>query len=81
MLSRQNLKKVLVIAVLVIVFYVFLVMPGIQRQVSGETRALLPLRSDPTRATTSRQSSTSARILSTDRSTSTSPITGSPSRA
>ena len=40
MLSRQNLKKVLVIAVLVIVFYVFLVMPVLQRQVSGETRAL-----------------------------------------
>jgi DMSO/TMAO reductase YedYZ molybdopterin-dependent catalytic subunit len=40
MISRQTLKKVLVIAVIAIVFYLVIVMPVLQRQVSGETRAL-----------------------------------------
>jgi DMSO/TMAO reductase YedYZ molybdopterin-dependent catalytic subunit len=40
MISRQTLIKVLVIAVIAIVFYLVIVMPVLQRQVSGETKAL-----------------------------------------
>jgi DMSO/TMAO reductase YedYZ molybdopterin-dependent catalytic subunit len=40
MISRQTLKQVLVIAVIAVVFYLVIVMPVLQRQVSGETKAL-----------------------------------------